>query len=68
MRPIRVRIGSRRGGGRLSTPSQTYPDTYSGYGATRAESIGQPVGQFAYQAAQQAKAFNKQAATSTDEQ
>lgn len=59
----RVRSGSSRGGGgtgRASAPP-TYPDTMSGYGPTRADSIGQGVSQYAYSSAQQSKAYNSKA-------
>ena len=51
-----AKSGSRTGRG--SAP-QVYEGTTSGYGPTRADSVGQPVPAYAYSAAQQSKAYNK---------
>ena len=56
----RVSSGTRGQG----TPP-TYPGTYSGYGSTRADSMGQPISTYAFQTAQQNRAYAvKQAQTS----
>ena len=60
--PTSVRVGATSGGrtrtgGGAGVP--TYPGTYSGYGATRADSVGENVAPYAYSAAQQSKAYNK---------
>lgn len=58
----RVRVGSSsRGGGRPSSaPVQTYEGTMSGYGATRADSVGfTPRSPKAYSAVPSDKAFTK---------
>lgn len=55
----RVRVGSSRGGGGRGDVPQTYEGTYSTYGATRGDSVGQPVSPYAYSAAQKQKAYNR---------
>ena len=64
----RVRVGSSRAGrgtGRASAPP-TYPGTMSGYGPTRADSVGETVPNYAYSAAQQDKAYNKKSSQSSN--
>jgi hypothetical protein len=59
--PVRVSSGTRGASG----APQTYPGTYSGYGSTRADSIGAPVPQYAFMASMQNRAFNAKEATQT---
>lgn len=68
--PSPVRVGATRGGSRsggATTPAQTYPDTMSGYGPTRADSVGYNArNPYAYQATQAAKAYNPRGAATVD--
>jgi hypothetical protein len=57
----RVSSGTRGASG----PPQTYAGTMSGYGSTRADSIGAPVPQYAFMGAMQNRAFNAKQASET---